>query len=139
MSAEDFELRQVDANFEGTALANTCSPRIPCPATSPRYRTQDGVCNNPDPSKSSWGAAGSPMERLLPPSYEDGIWDPRRHSVDGSPLTNPRTISRELIQDIDRPHPLYNLLFMQFGQFITHDVTQSASITNGERVLFFGS
>lgn len=47
----------------------------------------------------------------------------------GGPLSNPRTISRLLIQDADRPHSTLNLLFMQFGQFLTHDVTQSASIT----------
>lgn len=50
-------------------------------------------------------------------------------SVTGAPLTNTRTISRHLIQDADRPHPTLSLLFMQFGQFLTHDVTQSASIT----------
>lgn len=54
----------------------------------------------------------------------------RSHSnVDGSHLSNPRTISRTLFNDVDRPHPNYNLLFMQFGQFITHDVTRSSSIT----------
>lgn len=50
-------------------------------------------------------------------------------SVTGAPLTNARTISRTLIHDADRPHPTLNLLFMQFGQMLTHDVTQSASIT----------
>lgn len=53
----------------------------------------------------------------------------RTHSVTGAPLTNARTISRQLIHDADRPHDKLNLLFMQFGQLLTHDVTQSASIT----------
>lgn len=53
----------------------------------------------------------------------------RLTSVSGRPLTNPRTISRLLIQDSDRPHATLNLLFMQFGQLLTHDVTMSASIT----------
>lgn len=52
----------------------------------------------------------------------------RHLSVDGTPLTNARTISRILLRDVERPHPTINLLFMQFGQFMTHDVTQSASI-----------
>lgn len=132
ISAEDFELQNIDANLEGTALQRGCGQQANCPASPPRFRTQDGTCNNPDPSKSTWGAAGTPMERLLPPSYEDGIWEPRTYSVDGSHLTNARTISRILLADVDRPHSTYNLLFMQFGQWITHDVTQSASITNGK-------
>lgn len=53
----------------------------------------------------------------------------RLTSVTGSPLTNARIISRVLIKDADRPHTTLNLLFMQFGQLLTHDVTQSASIT----------
>lgn len=57
----------------------------------------------------------------------------RSTSVTGSPLTNARTISRLLIQDIDRPHPSINLLFMQLGQFLTHDVSQSASITTSNQ------
>lgn len=52
----------------------------------------------------------------------------RLTSVTGAPLTNPRTISRTLIKDADRPHPSLNLLFMQFGQFLTHDVSLSSSI-----------
>lgn len=49
-------------------------------------------------------------------------------------MTNARTISQVLIKDVDRPHPTINLLFMQFGQFLTHDVSQSASIRT--RTLF---
>lgn len=46
----------------------------------------------------------------------------------GAPLPIARTISRVLIKDTDRPHPTIGLLFMQFGQFLTHDVSHSASI-----------
>lgn len=132
VSEEDFQLGEVHAFLDGTPLESTCDQFPVCPAEASRYRTQDGKCNNPDPRKGSWGAAGSPMERLLPPSYTDGIWAPRTISVDGSPLKNSRSISRFLIKDNDRPHPMLNLLFMQFGQLITHDVTQSASITKGK-------
>lgn len=135
--SEEFELGLVRANLEGTAIENGCGHPAICPSVPSKYRTQDGKCNNPDPAKSNWGAGGSPMERLLPPAYEDGIWEPRALAYDGSPLTNARTISRELLIDIDRPHPLYNLLLMQFGQFITHDVSQSASITQGDSYIHF--
>lgn len=71
------------------------------------------------------------MERLLPPAYEDGIWTPRMHSVDGTELMGAREISRRLMTDVNLPHPKYNLLLMQFGQFVAHDVTQSASVRLG--------
>lgn len=108
-----------------------CAEQPVCPPTPPKYRTENGECNNYHPLRTSWGASGCPMERLLPPSYQDGIWEARTFSVDGSLLKNARTISRELLVDADRPHPTLNLLFMQFGQFITHDFTQSATITTG--------
>lgn len=128
ISKEDFQLGQAFRSFDGTPLENTCDQFIPCPPVKSKYRSMDGRCNHPDPAKSAWGAAGSPMERLLPPSYQDGVWEPRHLSVDGSPLPNARTISRVLLRDVERPHSRINLLFMQFGQFLTHDVTQSASI-----------
>lgn len=53
-------------------------------------------------------------------------------SVTGAPLPNARTISRSLLADVDRPHATLNLLLMQFGQFLTHDVTLSASVTTSE-------
>lgn len=68
----------------------------------------------------------------MPPVYEDGVWAPRVTATDGSRLTNSRIISRILFEDVNRPHPRYNLLVMQFGQFMSHDVTQSASITLGK-------
>ena len=121
----------MDAFLEGTTLEDACNQPETCEEGPSKYRTPNGKCNNLGAKRNTWGAAGAPMERLLPPSYDDGIWAARLTSVDGSPLTNPRTISRTLLHDVDRPHPLHNLLFMQFGQYLTHDVTQSASITTG--------
>lgn len=123
---EDFQYESIDGGFEGTSLENNCENRQSCTHSS-KFRTMDGSCNNLDPQKTLWGAAGHPMERLLPPAYEDGIWLPRIHSVDGSLLTSPRIISRNIFDDINRPHSKYNLLLMQFGQFISHDVTQTSS------------
>jgi peroxidase len=91
-----------------------------------KYRKEDGTCNNE--LKSLWGSAGFPMEKLVTPAYEDGIWAPRLKGKDGSLLASPRAISQTLFSDVDRPHPKYNLLLMQFGQWIAHDVTQSSSI-----------
>lgn len=125
---EEFETNNVDVHFGSSALGQHCQKPPQCKKGS-RYRNHDGSCNNPLSHRAHWGAAGQPMERLLSPMYEDGIWLPRLHSsVDRSPLTSPREISRNLFTDIDKKHPKYNLLVMQFGQFIAHDITQSASI-----------
>lgn len=68
------------------------------------------------------------MERLLPPVYVDGVWEPRLFDSHGNLLSSARDISRILFPDVDRPHQSLSLMTMQFGQFISHDVTMSASI-----------
>lgn len=125
---EDFETNKIDVNFESSPLGHHCQKPPHCPKGL-TYRNFDGTCNNPIPHRAHWGSAGQPMERLLSPSYEDGIWLPRLHSsVDKSPLISPREISRILFTDVNIPHHKLNLLTMQFGQFIAHDVSQSSSI-----------
>ncbi|XP_017471463.1 PREDICTED: chorion peroxidase [Rhagoletis zephyria] len=133
---DDLITNNVQVDFRKTPLAHHCSAPHKCADPNARYRTLDGTCNNPLPHRSRWGSAGQPMERLLPPAYEDGIWTPRMHSVDGSELMGAREASRRLMADVYSPHPKYNLLVMQFGQFLAHDVTQSASVRleNGELV-----
>lgn len=129
LTIEESQLNHFDVNLSGSPLEKTCPMRPLCPAHSTRYRTLDGTCNHHGPGKESWGASKTPMERLLPPAYEDGVWSPRSTASDGSKLNSPRTISRNLFPDIDRPHPILNLMVMQFGQFLSHDFTQSSSIT----------
>ncbi|XP_053698824.1 chorion peroxidase-like [Sabethes cyaneus] len=107
-----------------------CIPAVECNPHN-RYRTIDGTCNNPHPQRTSWGAAGQPFKKLLPPAYEDGIWAPRLHSVSGRLLASPRTICATILHDVDRPDPHLNLLLMQFGQFIVHDFSRSSSIRMG--------
>lgn len=133
---EEFETNSIDLDFGSSPMRQHCSSPPVCHNIHARYRTFDGTCNNPISHRSMWGAAGQSMERLLPPAYEDGVWLPRSRSVDGSPLLGTREISRILLLDTDRPHPKHNLLVMQFGQFLAHDITQSASVRleNGEAI-----
>lgn len=79
VSAEDFELGQVREHLDGTPLENSCAAKQPCASINDKFRSQDGKCNNPE--HPSWGSAGTTMERLLPPSYEDGIWEPRYNFI----------------------------------------------------------
>lgn len=129
MTLEESQLNHFNVPLFGSPLEKTCLKRPFCPSKPPRYRKYDGSCNH-GPGKETWGASRTPMERLLPPAYEDGIWAPRSTASDGSKLNSPRTISITLFPDVDRPHPVLNLMVMQFGQFLSHDFTQSSSITH---------
>lgn len=135
LTVEESQLNLFDIDLFDSKLEKTCLARPNCPNNPSRYRTFDGSCNHGF-GRETWGAAKTPMERLLPPAYEDGIWAPRATASDGSKLANARVISRNLFPDVDRPHPYLNLMVMQFGQFLSHDFTQSGSIThpNGDRV-----
>ncbi|XP_063704603.1 chorion peroxidase [Culicoides brevitarsis] len=127
ISIEEFQL-----GLSAKILTHTCPASPPChpKLLALRYRSIDGVCNNP--INGAWGSKKTAMERLLVPAYSDGVWGPRIHSVDGSLLSSPRAISFTVFPDIDRPHPIYNLNVMQFGQFLSHEITQSGSILNDD-------
>ena len=43
------------------------------------FRTMDGSCNNQN--KTSWGKANFPLQRILPPDYDDGISTPRMNGL----------------------------------------------------------
>ena len=92
-----------------------------------RYRTIDGTCNNffyP-----LIGAAETPLARLLPANYEDGILLPVGHTqqISGDlfspPWPSPRLISWRIVEDlkIDNRDDV-SVMFMQWGQFLDHDL-----------------
>lgn len=136
ISKNDFLLGHVDTTFDGTVFGHTCGVHVQCYNPQSKYRSEDGTCNNILAENALWGSSGYPMQRLLPPAYEDGIWAPRMTSVMGVPLKSPRYVSRNIFTDIETPHKSLNLLFMQFGQFISHDIVQSTNIkqTNGQGI-----
>ncbi|XP_055952571.1 chorion peroxidase-like isoform X1 [Argiope bruennichi] len=85
------------------------------------YRRADGTCNNlqnPD-----WGSSGVCFRRLLPPSYvgQSGF----RQSVLGGPLPQPRDLSVNVHNNLNRPTNYVNHLYMFFGQLLDHDITQA--------------
>uniref|UniRef100_A0A182RSK4 Chorion peroxidase n=1 Tax=Anopheles funestus TaxID=62324 RepID=A0A182RSK4_ANOFN len=122
-----------EMNLENVQRRKRCLPPRPCDPHA-KYRSFDGTCNNPVPSRSTWGAAGYPFERLLPPAYEDGVWAPRVHSrVSGRPLASARDISVAVFPDNDHRDRKFNLLLVLFGQFMSHDFTRSASVRMGKQ------
>lgn len=103
--------------------------RMPnCEATA-RYSNLDGSCNN---LAAPWiGKASTPFKRYFPAAYDDGFSAPRTRGINGSPLPNPRVISRLMsTADQGQSEAFYTHLMPMFGQFLAHDITFS-TITTG--------
>ncbi|XP_048526211.1 chorion peroxidase isoform X1 [Dendroctonus ponderosae] len=134
LSNEDLELGMIDGDLRPTQMGQACAPVPFCPLIPDKYRRIDGVCNNI--LQPSWGGPFTAYSRLLPASYQDGVWAPRTSVVGEEPLPSPRLISASVISDLSSPSPDYTLAVMQFGQFISHDFTQSMdmSFTNGSAI-----
>ncbi len=107
-----------------------------CEADDKIYRRPDGTCNNL--KNPFYGAVNTIFTRLLPSRYADGIMMPRgslqipdrylktNNLVKDGPfdLPNPsaRTISRAIIKNDDNLNTHLSHMFMQWGQFIDHDM-----------------
>ncbi|CAL4122234.1 unnamed protein product, partial [Meganyctiphanes norvegica] len=104
-----------------TNLSNMCPVQPKCPNPNAKYRTADGSCNNI--RNPHWGMSETPLRRLLPPKYEDGIRDPRITSVTGRPLPLVRRLSNSILIDNNQPDPRFTLSVMQWAQFMDHDLT----------------
>ncbi|CAJ0601118.1 unnamed protein product [Cylicocyclus nassatus] len=90
---------------------------------SNNIRSITGICNNP--VNSTWGAAVTPLRRLLlKVSYADGFNAIRTKGVLGTPLPSTREISNKLHQEGAKPAFDFskNHFSMQFGQWIAHDI-----------------
>uniref|UniRef100_A0A8D0G1L8 Eosinophil peroxidase n=1 Tax=Sphenodon punctatus TaxID=8508 RepID=A0A8D0G1L8_SPHPU len=104
---------------------------IKCDDNNP-YRTITGDCNNR--RNPTLGASNRPYVRWLPAEYEDGVslphgWtDGLRHS--GFPFPLVRAVSNEIVRFPNEDLTLdqqRSLMFMQWGQFIDHDMDFSPS------------
>ena len=155
--AAKHELNPGEAGFgltqftlRNTALSESCPAEPHCDAktiNSP-YRTITGACNNI--RRTSWGKALLPVQRILPPDYADGVWHPRaaqsgeqlpryrvyfyRLSLVGCNAKNissysARLVSSTIARDINSPSRTETVWLMQYGQFVTHDLTLSPDIT----------
>ena len=139
--------RRHQSNNESTALdhhyhmiskrqVTSCpfSAAITCDKTSP-YSSLDGSCNNLN--SPYMGKANTPLKRLLPAEYADGKDLPKSVGADKTALPNPRTISRTAQNDNKRAEVDWTHIFATFGQFITHDIAETAVVadsTTGERL-----
>jgi len=93
---------------------------LPCDHTT-KFRTSTGWCNNLN--NPGFGKAVRALNRLVRPHYGDGLMSPRERTIAGQTLPSPRLISVNIHNDVSAPHVRYNLMMMQWGQFIDHDIT----------------
>ncbi|XP_063154833.1 myeloperoxidase [Candoia aspera] len=115
----------------GCALQERCTQS--CDERSP-YRTITGECNNL--RIPTLGASNRPYVRWLPQEYEDGISLPRGWTetklYSGFPLPLVRAVSNDIVffpnvnLTVD---PFRSVLFMQWGQFLDHDLDFGPSTT----------
>lgn len=127
--------------YQGQAKSNIMlksykAPSKFCPyATKPYcdfsypYRSADGSCNNK--YYTWWGMSETPFKRILNPIYDDGLNMPRRRSAMGRTLPNPRKIALVIHHELDMISHVTNM-FPHFGQFIDHDLTLTALISDEE-------
>ncbi|KFP29424.1 Myeloperoxidase, partial [Colius striatus] len=111
-------------------------------AASGRYRTITGECNNR--RNPSLGASNRALVRWLPAEYEDGVSVPRGWTegkrFSGFPLPLVRQVSNEIVRfppgqlRLDQQR---SLMFMQWGQFLHHDLDFSPDTP--ARVTFSGT
>lgn len=69
-----------------------------------------------------------PMHRLLPPNYGDDVQSVRKSSS-GKALPSPREVSNVIHSHGGGEDGRVTLMFMQWGQFLAHDVSASAQAT----------
>ncbi|XP_056416737.1 myeloperoxidase-like [Hyla sarda] len=100
--------------------------------TSP-YRTITGECNNR--KNPILGASNTGYRRLLSAEYEDGVSLPRgwtqSRPINGFTLPLTRKVSNEIVKFSTESLVLdegRSLVFMQYGQWLDHDVTLSPDI-----------
>lgn len=86
---------------------------LPCDSNNP-FRTYSGWCNNL--RNPGFGKSVITFDRMLPPSYEDGISRPRSTSYLRRPLPSPRRISSYVHVDVSHLSNRHTLMLMQYGK-----------------------
>ena len=102
------------------------------------FRTIDGTCNNLN--NPTFGAAETGFFRILAPLYFDaeGLGEPAGGGIDqpnAPDLPNPSFVTDQyiVIQAKNQPNPDgITHMFMQWGQFLDHDLTLAPESENGD-------
>ncbi|XP_007518994.1 thyroid peroxidase isoform X3 [Erinaceus europaeus] len=127
-------LLNIIANVSG-CLPHMLPPKCPNTCLAKKYRLITGACNNRDHPR--WGASNVALARWLPPTYEDGISEPRGWNphflYNGFPLPPVREVTRQVIQvsnEAVTEDDQYSDLLMVWGQYIDHDIAFTPQSTS---------
>ncbi|KAF5284358.1 hypothetical protein FQR65_LT13575 [Abscondita terminalis] len=96
---------------------------VQCPPS--KFRHPTGECNNV--RHSQWGARGSPFLRLLPPSYADGISQPRK-SIGNHALPTPIEIAKAMQKHEKGSHESVTALLGAWGELLLHDLASTGNL-----------
>ncbi|CAB4009500.1 dual oxidase 2-like [Paramuricea clavata] len=96
----------------------------PCDSEAIEYERYDGWFNNL--ANPSWGTVGSPLSRVSPPVYEDGVYQPS-----GSTRPNPLLLSSTLMSsdDVTRSRKSFrnsSVMMVFFAQHVAHDIVDTS-------------
>uniref|UniRef100_A0A0P5PEE0 Chorion peroxidase n=1 Tax=Daphnia magna TaxID=35525 RepID=A0A0P5PEE0_9CRUS len=91
------------------------------------FRMIDGSCNNE--RHFVWGRSVTQYHRILASDYDDGVWSPRK-ATNGNTLPSARLVSVALMHDVDQPSESTTIWFMQYGQFLDHDLVSTPEMSN---------
>ena len=105
-----------------------------CSSVDQQHRTADGTCNNLQ--NPLFGAAVTPLRRIIAPEYEDGLSQLRgtMQSQDtgllgqgafSPPNPSPRLVSLNVVLDRQVVNDDLAHILMQWGQFLDHDITET--------------
>ncbi|XP_061460946.1 eosinophil peroxidase-like isoform X2 [Rhineura floridana] len=124
---------QMQSIYKASGCAKHELKMMDCDDQSP-YRTITGDCNNR--RIITLGASNRPYARWLLQEYEDGISLPRGWTetklYSGFPLPLVRAVSNQIVRFNDSQFtedPFRSVMFMQWGQFIDHDLDFGPSTT----------
>ncbi|XP_043224303.1 peroxidase-like isoform X2 [Amphibalanus amphitrite] len=101
----------------------TCTPDPPITCSNSLYRTVTGECNNLFNPR--LGKALTGFKRLLPNTFDDGIFAIRTRAVRGGTLPTARFISERVLDVFSNELRQHTLSLMQIGQFADHDLTHA--------------
>ena len=107
-----------NADLSGTFLQDDC-PAVPECDPDAKFRTIDGSCNNLNNPK--FGMSFTPVQRVLPNAYADGMFLPRV-AQDGGPLPSGREVTNKVLFHNDVPDDEFTSMLVGFGQFLDHDL-----------------
>ncbi|KAF0310238.1 Chorion peroxidase [Amphibalanus amphitrite] len=115
-------LRPTGEGFQ-TTMDPTCTPEPPITCSNSLYRTVTGECNNL--LNPRLGKARTGFKRLLPNTFDDGIFAIRTRAVRGGTLPTARFISERVLDVFSNELRQHTLSLMQIGQFADHDLTHA--------------